>query len=147
MKTKILRSFAAGALLLSLSAGAQSYSIDWFKVSGGGGTSTNAPYTLSGTIGQQDASGPMTGGGFSLTGGFWAIFAMQTPGAPTLHISHTGNTVTVFWQTVPGWILQQNNNLAMQANWSASSGVTTNNGTNYLILTSPPNKLFFRLEQ
>jgi len=39
-------------LLIALSASAQSYSIDWFKVAGGGGTSTNAQYSLSGTIGQ-----------------------------------------------------------------------------------------------
>jgi hypothetical protein len=35
---------------------------------------------LSGTIGQHDAGGPMTGGAFSLTGGFWAA---ETAGAPT----------------------------------------------------------------
>jgi hypothetical protein len=46
----------------------QNYSIDWYKVSGGGGTSTNSQYAISGTIGQSDASGAMSGGGYSLTG-------------------------------------------------------------------------------
>jgi hypothetical protein len=32
---------------------AQSYSIDWFTIDGGGGTSTGV-YSVSGTIGQQD---------------------------------------------------------------------------------------------
>jgi hypothetical protein len=41
---------------------AQSYSIDWYKVSDGGGTSSNGQYVVSGTIGQHDASGAMTGG-------------------------------------------------------------------------------------
>ena len=39
----------------------QPYSIDWHKVAGGGGTSTGSFYSMSGTIGQADASGPMTG--------------------------------------------------------------------------------------
>ena len=39
-----------------LCAPAQSYSIDWWKVAGGGGTSTGGAYQISGTIGQPDAS-------------------------------------------------------------------------------------------
>src|ERR1039457_4663640 len=63
-------------------ASGQSYSIDWFKVSGGGGTSTNGQYSVSGTIGQPDASGAMSGGNYSLTGGFWSLInVVQTPGA------------------------------------------------------------------
>jgi uncharacterized repeat protein (TIGR03803 family) len=74
--------------------------------------------------------------------GFGTIFVLQSP---TLYISKSGNTVTVFWQDVSGWTLQQNNNLAMPAGWSASSGVTTSNGTNYLNITPPTGDLFFRL--
>ena len=61
-------------LLLALvpSLRAQSYTIDWYKVSGGGGmNSTGGIYQVSGTIGQHEAGGSMTGGGYSLTGGFW----------------------------------------------------------------------------
>src|SRR5271155_884137 len=98
---------------------AQSYSIDWYKISGGGGTSTGGVYSVSGTIGQHDAGGPMTGGSYSLTGGFWALISVvQTAGAPTLYISHSGNTVTVYWQDVSGWNLQQNSNLTLPANWT-----------------------------
>ena len=124
------------------------YSIDWYKIAGGGGTSTGGTYQVSGTIGQPDAGGAMTGGNYSLTGGFWALISVvQSPGAPTLYISHSGNSVTVFWQVVSGWSLQQNNNLTLPANWTASGGVTTSNGTNYLNLTSLPGNLFFRLKQ
>ena len=94
---------------------AQQYSIDWYKVSGGGGTSTGGTYAVSGTIGQHDAGGPMTGGNYSVTGGFWALISVvQTPGAPTLYITGSGNTVSVYWQNVSGWSLQQINNLAIQ---------------------------------
>jgi hypothetical protein len=130
-----------------LPAWAQQYSIDWYKVAGGGGTSTGGTYSVSGTVGQPDASGAMTGGNYSLTGGFWALISVaQTPGAPTLFISHSGNTVTVYWQNVSGWSLQQNANLAT-ANWTTNSGVINTNGTNYLNLTSPTGSLFFRLQQ
>ena len=133
-------------LLAPRVAHAQPYSIDWHKVSGGGGTSTGGVYSVSGTIGQHDAGGPMTGGGYSLTGGFWSLLSvMQTPGAPTLYISHAANTVTVYWQAVSGWTLHQNSNLALPANWTLNSSWTTSNGTNYLNLTSPTGKLFFRL--
>ncbi len=148
MKTK--RLFILGFILFHsafcLRALGQSYSIDWYKVSGGGGTSTNGQYAVTGTIGQPDASGAMTGGNYSLAGGFWSLIAVaQTAGAPTLYISHSGNSVTVYWQNVPGWTLQQNNNLATPASWSASGGVSTANGTNSTTITAPTGNLFFRL--
>ena len=129
------------------SAQAQQYSIDWYKVAGGGGTSTGGTYAVSGTIGQHDAGGPMTGGNYSLTGGFWALISVvQTPGAPTLYIGHSGTTVTVYWQDVSGWTLETNSNLSVPANWSLNSSWTTSNGTNYLTITPPTGNLFFRLE-
>jgi hypothetical protein len=135
------------ASAICFSSLAQSYSIDWFKISGGGGTSTNGQYSVSGTIGQPDAGGTMSGGNFSVTGGFWSLISVvQTAGAPTLYISQSGNSVTVYWQAVSGWSLQQNNNLAVPANWSASGGVTITNGTNYLNIASPAGNLFFRLQ-
>ena len=139
------------ALLLAVfSASAQSYSIDWHKITGGGGTSAGGTYSVSGTIGQPDASlQPMSGGNYSLTGGFWALISVvQTPGAPTLYISHSGNTVTVYWQDVAGWNLVQSGNLATPiASWPASGGITTTNGTNYLTLPNPSGNRFYRLSK
>src|ERR1700744_3627859 len=78
---------------------AQSYSIDWYKVSGGGGTSTNGQYSIVGTIGQHDAGAAMSGGNYSLTGGFWSLISVvQTPGAPTLTIQMINpTTIKVLW--------------------------------------------------
>ena len=82
----VLTLLAFSTLILQPStASAQPYSIDWYKIAGGGGTSTGGTYQVSGTIGQPDAGGPMTGGNYSFTGGFWALISVvQTPGAPTL---------------------------------------------------------------
>ena len=63
-----------GALLLAWSQAAihaQTFSVPWYVVAGGGGTATNGAFSLSGTAGQWDASQqPLTNGLFSLTGGY-----------------------------------------------------------------------------
>ena len=128
---------------------AQNYSIDWFKISGGGGTSTGGVYSVSGTIGQADADTAMSGGNYSLTGGFWSfVAAVQTPGAPTLTIAHSGSSVMVSWPyPSTGWTLQQNANLANANGWQTSSySVTTNASLNSITITTPAaGSLFFRL--
>jgi hypothetical protein len=123
------------------------FAITWHTVGGGGGISTNGQFSLSGTIGQHDAGGAMSSGQYFVTGGFWALYAEQTPGAPALNITRNGNTVTVYWQNVAGWNLVQSGNLATPiASWSASGSPTLTGGTNYLNLPNPAGKLFFRLK-
>ena len=46
------------------------YEISWNTIDGGGGRSAGGDYTLVSTIGQLDA-GEMSGGDYSLSGGFW----------------------------------------------------------------------------
>jgi hypothetical protein len=132
-----------------LRAAGQSYSIDWSKISGGGGTSTNGQYSLSGTIGQPDAGGAMTGGSYSLTGGFWSLInVVQTAGLPSLSITHSANSVIVSWPNTGSYALQQNDSPANAIGW-ASSGYTINtvNGTNSITVTPPTGNLFFRLKR
>ncbi len=131
----------------SFRASGQSYLIDWYKIAGGGGTSTDGQYSVSGTIGQPDASGAMTGGNYSLTGGFWSLISVvQTAGTPNLTIAHSGNSVIVSWPDTGNYILQQNNNLAVPANWTTSGySILTSNGTNSITITPPIGNLFFRL--
>ena len=128
---------------------AQQYSIDWYKIVGGGGASTSGVYSVSGTIGQHDAGGPMTGGNYSLTGGFWSLYAVQTPGAPLLTISYASGKAIVSWSpSATGWTLQTNNNLVTVSGWNAYGGtVNTANGTNSITITPPTGNLFFRLKQ
>jgi hypothetical protein len=131
----------------SFRASGQSYSIDWYKVAGGGGTSTGGIYQVSGTIGQPDASGALTGGSYSLTGGFWSLISVvQTSGLPNLAIAHSGNSVIVSWPNTGSYTLQQNSNLAASAGWTATGySITTANGSNSITITPPTGNLFFRL--
>jgi hypothetical protein len=149
MKTFFV-AIAAGALfmLAASSLRAQSYSIDWYKIAGGGGTSSNGQYTLSGTIGQHDAGGPMTGGNFSLTGGFWSLISVvQTVGSPTLTITHVGNNVIVSWPSPStGFTLQQSSDVG-SASWATTGFTISDDGTNKSItITGPTGNLFFRLK-
>lgn len=62
-------------LCLSMSlavAGAQTLEITRHVVSGGGGHSAGSDYSLSGTVGQPEASARISGGAFELRGGYWA---------------------------------------------------------------------------
>ncbi len=48
-----------------------SYDLSWYTIDGGGATfSTGGGYSLGGTIGQPDA-GSMSGGLYTINGGFW----------------------------------------------------------------------------
>lgn len=105
------------------------YSIDWFTVDGGGGTSTGGVYSLTGTIGQPDAGVPMTStnGQYSVIGGFWALpTAVQVPGGPKLSIVPAApGLATISWTPgSPGFVLQESLGLS-PTNWvNSPSGVT-----------------------
>lgn len=86
---RILRIWALPVLaLLTLAAVATAsasgtYDLSWWKVAGGGETSSSGgSYELGGTIGQPEAGG-MSGGSYILEGGFWSL--ALTP--PTFTIS------------------------------------------------------------
>ena len=139
----------AGWLLALPTLHAQSYSVDWYKIAGGGGTSTGGVYSVSGTIGQPDAGAPMTGGQYSLPGGFWSLYAVQTPGAPVLVIILTStNTAMVYWPSPStGYNPQVNTNLAT-TNWVTPAETVTDNGAiRYIIVTTPAGNRFYRLKQ
>jgi len=127
---------------------AQPFAIDSSTVSGGGGTSTGATYSLSGTIGQPTAGGPLSGGNFSLTAGFWSLIAsIQTEGAPRLSITLTStNTLIVSWPSPStGFGLQQNVDLRTSS-WATPSETMQDNGSIKFIVINPPSgNRFYRL--
>jgi hypothetical protein len=62
----VLALFVSGA---ALAAG--SYTLSWWTVDSGGGSSSGSGYILSGTLGQPDAGTLSSGGGYTLASGFW----------------------------------------------------------------------------
>src|SRR5687768_6261383 len=89
MKSRII------LVTLILTGFALGLGIEWSTIDGGGGTSSGVTgsggtYSVSGTIGQPDA-GAMTGGTYTLEGGFWSSpEPFQTPGGPPLTINPAG---------------------------------------------------------
>ena len=152
-QSKTWRPFIAALVLAAwplASTFAQSYSIDWFTLDGGGGTSTNGQYSLTGTIGQPDA-GAMSGGIFTLVGGFWGmIAAVQTPGAPALTVTHSNTAVVVSWPSpAEGWLLHATTNLVSAGSvWTEIPGPYSSNGANlqFTELVPAGNK-FYRLHK
>jgi hypothetical protein len=133
--------------LLFPAANAQTFSVDWFSIDGGGGTSTGGVFSVSGTIGQPDA-GHMSGGNFTVDGGFWGIIgSIQMPGSPLLSVFvTTTNTVVVSWPAPStGFSLQQNSNLST-TNWTTITNAVENVGANNQVKIAPPiGNRFYRL--
>jgi hypothetical protein len=144
----VFLSLFTALVMIASFARAQSYSLEWFTIDGGGGTSTGGGYSLSGTIGQPDAGGPLNGGNFTLTGGYWSFLSVvQTPGAPALNIALTTiNTALIWWPSPSsGWTLLQNSNLAT-TNWVAAPETVQDNGSIKFIIVNPPTaQRFYRL--
>jgi len=98
-------------------------------------------------VGQPDAGVALSGGSFSLSGGFWSFISpVQTTGAPALVITHSGQGVIISWPDLGAYTLQQNTTLANPAGWTASNyAITTANGTNSISIPPARGNVFFRL--
>jgi uncharacterized repeat protein (TIGR01451 family) len=76
-----LRVAALGLGLPAAPAAAQTYTLPWWTVDGGGATgASGGSYRLSGTIGQPDAGPAQLGQGYAVSGGFWGV-ALAAGGA------------------------------------------------------------------
>jgi hypothetical protein len=147
MKTTLALTIVASLFVIVSRASAQSFSVDRHVVGGGGGTSTGGVFAVSGAAGQAEAnSQPATGGNFSLTGGFWSLIPVQTPGAPLLSIERQGSVIRVFWPlSSAAFVLDQS--LTATGAWSAVSFPYATNATDISItVPAPIGNRFFRLK-
>ena len=61
-----------GLLLVTVALAApQAFSLEWWTVDSGGGTSQGGGYMLTGTTGQPEAGTLLSGDAYTLAGGFW----------------------------------------------------------------------------
>ena len=124
--------------------------IGWSTIDGGGGTSTGCVYSVTGTIGQPDA-GTMSGGNFTLIGGFWGVVAVQTPGAPWLSVARTSTNTLVVWWPLPdtGWKLHATTNLVTGGSvWTEIPAPYAADATSlYFVEPVPVGNKFYRLHK
>ena len=126
---------------------AQPYSIDWFKVAAGGGSSVGGIYTVHGTIGQPTAGSEPSGGNYLLTSGFSSFISVrQALRPPLLIIARTDASLIVSWPSPStGFSLQQNPNLAT-TNWTEFLDPIFDDGRTKSVIDSMPiGNRFFRL--
>ena len=73
------------------------FSLSKSAVGGGGNTSSNASFTVEGTVAQSAAGGPLQAGPFSVYSGFWT----PAPLAPTAaHVGISGRILTATGQGI-----------------------------------------------
>ena len=124
---------------------AQNFAVNWWTIGGGGGTSSGGAYTVTGTAGQSDA-GRLTGGSFSLEGGFWGVIAALSP---LLSIEHTAtNSLVISWPgSLTGFVLQENADLNT-TNWVNVATVPLTVGEQWQVLVPvPAGNRFYRLQK
>jgi hypothetical protein len=138
------------ALVLPSALQAQTYTIPWYAIAGGGGSSSgtngSVTYSVSGTIGQP-ATSTMAGGNYSLTSGFWSfISTVQTPGSPILSITRLGTQAEISWSSSSGGFMLQESSTLLSNSWSNFSATVTTNGSTYSVTVPATNRYeFFRL--
>ncbi|MEO6036065.1 MAG: hypothetical protein ABIQ35_12490 [Verrucomicrobiota bacterium] len=135
-------------IAVAFSGNAQTFSIDWYTIDGGGGTSTGGVYAVSGTIGQPDA-GTMSGGNFTVNGGFWGIIgAVQNPGAPVLTVTRSNSFAIVSWpDTATGFRLEDNSGLSLTNGWGTAPQTRSTNGGNISVtVPATTGNSFYRLK-
>ena len=151
---KLLFLVPTAFVVITSTAVAQDFSIDWYSIDGGGGTSAGSGFTLNGTIGQADANTtPMTSPEYSLTGGFWSSLAMLHP-RPALTILKTSgsgivnDSIVILWpSSFDGFVLQENPDLS-GPDWTDVSVTPTSSGENQVVLLPPAEgNRFYRLVQ
>lgn len=134
------------AALASLGT-AGNFAVDWHQISGGGGTVTQSPDAVNGTVGQP-ATGLLAGGTYTVQGGFWA-FAASRPAAsaPVLAIQRTAaGTILLSWPvTTAGFVLQGSVSLT-SPEWTVVASFPSTDGLSLMAAPSPVSGLhFFRL--
>jgi hypothetical protein len=129
-----------------VTAHAQSYSVDWYTVDGGGGTSTNAVYAITGTIAQPDAGALLTDGFYKVNGGFWSVIAAVTaPGAPTLRIIRAGANVIVARPYPSSGFGLQRSDALVPSSWVNTTNVPTQVGSEWQVTIVTAGIQFYRL--
>lgn len=148
--------FAAFAAAASLACPGQTtaqaqYAIDWWTVDGGGGTSTGGVFTLRGTVGQPDAT-RLSGGNFTLQGGFWGVMLPRGLPPTLLTVGSLGGasmgSLVIWWPSPSaGLVLQQNPDLN-PANWVDVAQTPVDDGTTKTVVVNPSGGLrFYRLHK
>lgn len=124
--------------------------IQRFTVAGGGGSSSKANFSVTGTIGQKEGNRKLANGRFEVKPGFWRYIGLvQLPGSPELQLQTIGNTTYLRWATAgpdQEIVLEVSSAIGPGANWQpATTPITTSAGQSRVEIVSRSSNQFFRL--
>ncbi len=99
-------------LLAAASVALADFTIGWWTIGGGGTISQGGDFELAGTVGQPAAGTPMTGGDFTVTGGFWNEEIITPP------VCHGDSNCDgqINWRDIDFFVAAQNDNVSA---WTA----------------------------
>lgn len=136
------------AAFVAPAAGAQEFSIPWFSLAGTGGASSGGAFALAGST-SPVVSEPLSGGGFTMSGGIWSLAAVvASPAAPLLRIQPAPGGIVLAWpQLSDGFQLQESSSLTAPV-WNDVPAVPGVVGSEkQVILSAQPGHRFFRLHK
>lgn len=133
-------------LVAPFTARSEDYAVDWFSVDGGGDTSADDVYEVSGTVGQPDA-GELSDDVYAVSGGFWAAtIEVEPPRAPVLKVELVGGNLVLSWPVTPGFFLEQSLDLSQPDGWHpVSQPIVVINGQNTVTVPLAGQPAFYRL--
>ena len=136
------------SVLLPAALLAQTYQVDWHSADGGGvlaGKAGNG-YVVVGAVGQSDAA-LANGGTYGVSGGFWSLEVVMTPGAPLLEIVPVGAGVRLQWEKPAlGYVIEQAASLNAPVSWTEMVPPYQTNAThNYIDIPVPQDHRIYRL--
>lgn len=134
-------------LLGGIFAGALQYAIAWTAAAQS--SSSRHSHPLAREV-KHSGAGELTGGVYSLEGGFWAIaVANDSPNVPLLRIGLTPtNTVLLTWSAQAVGLVPERNDLLISSNWVALTNAgSVVDGENQVVVAVPPGNSFFRLQR
>lgn len=141
----LLAATLSGGLISGLRA--QSLTLDWITVDGGGGTAVAPTFELQLSIGQPDA-GAARGGPYLLETGFWpGPFAPATTVPPALSVGRTPDGLALSWPANVGPVsLERATLLGPDGDWLAVPVEPVQVGEELRVLVSPgAGSAFYRL--
>lgn len=122
-------------------------------IAGGGVSASGGTYTLDATAGQPEASPAATGGGYSLTGGFWRSATVVPVVQPRIEAeSLIGDQIRLSWPvTATGFVLEQSASFAPSEagiSWNQVPPPYETNGPRVsLAVPLAPGDRFYRLRK
>jgi len=136
------------AVMATLTGAHAQLAVNWTTLDGGGGSSSNAAFAVSGTIGQPDAA-VSAGGAFTVRGGFWTAWVVvPVEDAPPLNIFRVGADAILAWPNPStGFQLQESPSLVAPAWTNVAAAPVIVGGEKQVSQPLTPVMKFFRLHK